>query len=111
MRHTVRLILPDLLEGVTTDILQRITRKYGGMTMFSGRGLWVASDGLIAGDSSDIVECHVKTWTDNDREWWYGLAAEAARLLDQECIYLSVRPETVAFIGQDGDPLGDGLEL
>lgn len=100
--HCVRLVLPDRDEGAQGELLDRITERWGGCTCFRGFGLWIPEQGDRYREPIVIVECSVGHWTNQTRQWWHKLASDAALLLDQECVFLSVRSERALLADRDG---------
>ena len=105
MGHCVRLILPDVPEKreALDGLIRTITECWGGVTSWMASGRW---NGAV--EDVHVVECSVGAWTPQIREWWSDLATDAALLLDQRYIYLSVRSETALLIGLTGEEtIGD----
>lgn len=103
--HCVRLVLPNQNLTILTGIEDRIVERWGGCTCFRGFGLWDRpdDDGVThMREPIVIVECSVGRWTNQTRQWWHELAADAAKLLDQECVFLSVRSERALLADRNG---------
>lgn len=109
--HCVRLVLPDTNDGVITKVLDRITERWSGCTHWYGWGTWQPDgDGSRVRERIVIVECSVGRWTNRVRKWWHDLAAEAAKLSDQECVFSSVRSERALLANRDGTIRYIGVE-
>lgn len=100
--HCVRLVLPDQNKAVQGKILARITKRWGGCTLWSGEGNWRSNRDERIREWVVIIECSVGQWTNQTRQWWHELAADAARLLDQKSVFLSVRSERALLADRDG---------
>lgn len=106
----VRLVLPEV-QGPTLDsILGRISRRWGGATMVVGHGfyrtptvhsIFCMSDTSLVKDDVAVIECSIGRWTEQARQWWTGLARDARRYWEQDCVFLSVRDETAFLVGPD----------
>lgn len=105
MGHCVRLILPNLpcLRFTIDGFIGEIVEHWGGVTSWMASGRW-------GQDVEDvhIVECSIRAWTPQIREWWLSLASRMRTGLGQECIYFSVREETALLIGPNStETIGD----
>lgn len=74
-------LLPD---NRIDSYLRVISEKFGGCTLFSGRGAWLTQDSLLILEDTVIVECDTP---DSTVEFWRTLARTIKAELNQESVY------------------------
>jgi hypothetical protein len=105
MDAVARLIIPSTDDSVIGPIIDKVTRRFGGATCWSAFGTYVRSDyGTIDAEQVTVLEVGLTRTVGcfhRHEEWDFlaDLARELCHKLDQECVYLSVRSETVQLIG------------